>query len=59
MQDKIEEALITLRAIASILTFMSYIEIDIKDKDYALEFLSKQLFSCVDDISDALACARA
>lgn len=54
MEDKIEEAIIRLRAIASILEFMSYAEDDVKDKDYALEFLSQQLFSCVSVITEEL-----
>ena len=59
MEDKIEDALITLRAVASILEFMSYTRDSVKDKEFALEFLSKQVFSCVSDISDALANTRA
>lgn len=59
MEDKIEEALITLRAVASLLEFTSYTKDDVRDKEFALEFLSKQVFSCVNAISDALAYARA
>lgn len=50
-----EEIIIKMRGIASILKHMSYVEDDVKDKDYALEFLSKELFECSESLVDVFA----
>lgn len=47
-----EEIVIKMRGIASILKHMSYVEDDVKDKDYALELLSKELFECSENLAD-------
>lgn len=49
---EIEEVVIEIRAVASILKSMGYSEEDVKDNDLALDFLSKRLFDCADKITD-------
>ena len=47
-----EERLIELRAIASIIKSMSYVEDNVRDNDYALCLLSQRLFECTDYLTD-------
>lgn len=49
---EVEEVIIKVRGIASILKSMSYVEDNVRDSDYALEFLSKELFDCAENITD-------
>ena len=49
---EVEEIIIKVRGIASILKSMSYVEDNVRDEEFALEFLSKELFDCADELTD-------
>ena len=49
---EVEEVVMQIRGIASILKSMGYAEDQVKDNDMALDFLSAKLFECAEKISD-------
>lgn len=50
-----EEILLEIRGIASILKSLGYVEDDVCDMGYAMDFLSAKLFECATKMSDELA----
>ena len=52
---EIEEVVIEIRGIASILKSMGYAEDQVRDNDMALDFLSAKLFECAEKITDEAA----
>ena len=51
MKDKIEDASIILRVVASILDYMTYTRYCVRDEEFCLEFPSKQIFFVIVQMS--------